>query len=202
MDDPQVFAEDRHVLAEVEPVREFVPGALPRLYLFRWRRCQQPVGQGSLPDAGAGRAQQLEHRPRSEQVEVVGVEVLLRREVRALSAATGPLVIEACEAMVVDRDGTQRAVAGVFQTLQPIPEPKEQQEWREQPGGGNQLTAERGVAHRRGGEDYRRAQVSQSAVLPFDGLQARPTRGKAARIFISRRFFGHHESGSEGGRRC
>ena len=77
----------------------------------RVRRCQKPARQRFLARAGSRDGEQLEERRRSEQIEIVGVEMIRIAEALTVFTAAGPAILDARKAAVVERDRARRCVA-------------------------------------------------------------------------------------------
>ena len=110
----RLATEHRHVLAQVQARPQLVDGGLPLAHLRDRRRGQQTGRERVLPGARARRAQPLEQRGASEQIEVTGVRVQRIEVAGAVLPASRPLVVHAIDGGLVvgDAPGHARPAPG------------------------------------------------------------------------------------------
>ena len=94
-----VLAGESEVLAQVEARAQLQHGLLPRARLAHRGGAPQPVRERLLPRPGARRAEKLEERAATEEIQVRRVRVRVVLEALARLARPGPAVLDAREAL-------------------------------------------------------------------------------------------------------
>ena len=92
----------RQLLADIEGAGQLPDRGLPIDDDGRRGRARQPPGQRVLTGPGAGERQQLEERAGAEQIEVVGVRMVIVPVALAGGAGAGPAVLDARQAALVE----------------------------------------------------------------------------------------------------
>ncbi len=92
------------LLSHVHPTPQLADRLLSVEHRLPITRGQEPFGERRLSRPGLGRIQELKHRPRAKQVEVLAEQVIGVSKRLARRADAGPGVAEARQPMLVPRD--------------------------------------------------------------------------------------------------
>ena len=94
------------VLPQIEPLRQFAHGVLARQDFVTRRRHRQPAGERLLAGLGACDGKQLEERRRTENIEVVGIQVVVIAKPFPVLTGADPAILDPGQPPFVERDGS------------------------------------------------------------------------------------------------
>ena len=108
---PSVFSEHRQVFTQIQVRREFRDRLLACADGIRRRGRLEPCCQRLLAHAGASSRQQFEQRCTAEDVQVLGVEVVLVEESRAGLARSRPVPVQPRQRPLIEGHRTREGGA-------------------------------------------------------------------------------------------